>query len=98
MKRQGPRAVGDLLVSAVPALRDRLDEARLRGAWNALVGPDAEEFLRWPEYRQTDHGVEVDPSKLREHRRESVARIRDLLVTMQERPPFSTIEVTITSR
>jgi len=28
-------------VSAVPALRDRLDEARLRSAWNALVGPDA---------------------------------------------------------
>ncbi|HMH53649.1 MAG TPA: DUF721 domain-containing protein [Candidatus Acidoferrum sp.] len=41
MKRQGPRAVGDLLVSAVPALRDRLDEVRLRGAWNAVVGPDA---------------------------------------------------------
>jgi hypothetical protein len=41
VKRQGPRAVGDLLVSAVPALRDRLDEARLRSAWNALVGPDA---------------------------------------------------------
>ena len=28
-------------MSAVPALRDRLDEARLRGAWNALVGADA---------------------------------------------------------
>ena len=28
-------------MSAVPALRDRLDEVRLRGAWNALVGPDA---------------------------------------------------------
>ena len=28
-------------MSAVPALRDRLDEARLRSAWNALVGPDA---------------------------------------------------------
>jgi hypothetical protein len=41
VKRQGPRAVGDLLVSAVPALRDRLDEARLRAAWNALVGADA---------------------------------------------------------
>ena len=41
MKRQGPRAVGDLLVSAVPALGDRLDEVRIRGAWNTLVGPDA---------------------------------------------------------
>ena len=28
-------------MSAVPALRDRLDEARLRSAWNALVGADA---------------------------------------------------------
>ena len=28
-------------MSAVPALRDRLDEARLRSAWNVLVGPDA---------------------------------------------------------
>ena len=41
MKRQGPRAVGDLLVSAVPSLRDRLDEIRVRAAWNALVGPEA---------------------------------------------------------
>jgi hypothetical protein len=28
-------------VSAVPALRDRLDEVRLRGTWRTLVGPDA---------------------------------------------------------
>ena len=41
MKRLGPRAVGDLLVSAVPALGDRLDEIRIRGAWKGLVGPDA---------------------------------------------------------
>ena len=41
MKRQGPRAVGDLLVSAVPALGDRLDEVRIRSAWTTLVGPDA---------------------------------------------------------
>jgi hypothetical protein len=41
VKREGPRAVGDLLVNAVPELRERLVEVRLRGAWNALVGPEA---------------------------------------------------------
>jgi len=40
VKRQSPRAVGELLVSAVPELRDRLVEVRIRGAWNGLVGPD----------------------------------------------------------
>ena len=39
--RPGPRAVGDLLVSAVPALRDRLVEVELRAAWTTLVGADA---------------------------------------------------------
>jgi predicted nucleic acid-binding Zn ribbon protein len=41
VKRQGPRAVGDLLVTAVPELRDRLVEARLRAAWSTVVGADA---------------------------------------------------------
>jgi predicted nucleic acid-binding Zn ribbon protein len=41
VKRQGPRAVGDLLVTAVPELQDRLVEARLCAAWPALVGADA---------------------------------------------------------
>jgi hypothetical protein len=40
VKREGPRVVGELLVSAVPELRDRLVEVRIRGAWNGLVGPD----------------------------------------------------------
>jgi hypothetical protein len=40
VKRQGPRAVGELLVNAVPALGDRLVEVRIRGAWHALVGAD----------------------------------------------------------
>src|SRR5258705_8060294 len=54
----------------------------------ALAGPEAAGFLRWPEYRQSDLGVTLDPSKLRAHRRESVAHIRDLLLTMQLRPAF----------
>jgi hypothetical protein len=35
-----PRAVGDLLGSAVPRLGDRLVEIRLRRAWPTLVGAD----------------------------------------------------------
>ena len=38
--RKGPRAVGELLVNAVPELRDRLVEFQLRGAWKTLVGAD----------------------------------------------------------
>ena len=40
MTHQRPRAVGELLVSAVPELRDRLIEDRVRRAWSVLVGPD----------------------------------------------------------
>ena len=51
-------------------------------------GSEAEEFLRWPSYRQTPEGVAVDRSQLRPHRYESVQHIRDLLIAIQGRPPF----------
>jgi hypothetical protein len=53
-----------------------------------LAGAEASEFLRWPEYRQSPEGVTVDGSRLREHRRESVRHIRDLLIATQLRPAF----------
>ena len=37
---QAPRAVGDLLLNALPQLEDRLLVERLRRTWGALVGPD----------------------------------------------------------
>jgi hypothetical protein len=40
MKGGTPRVVGELLVSAVPQLEDRLLVQRLRRAWIQLVGPD----------------------------------------------------------
>ena len=40
MKGGAPRRVGELLVSAVPQLEDRLLVQRLRAAWPALVGAD----------------------------------------------------------
>lgn len=36
-----PRPVGDLLLTALPQLRERLAEQRLRQAWPEIVGPDA---------------------------------------------------------
>src|SRR5206468_11503618 len=40
MRVGAPRAVADLLVTAVPELRDRLAEHHVRRAWTALVGAD----------------------------------------------------------
>jgi hypothetical protein len=40
MRVGSPRAVADLLVTAVPELRDRLAEHHVRRAWSALVGAD----------------------------------------------------------
>ena len=40
MNRSAPRAVGDLLLNAVPQLEDRLLVARLQRTWGMLVGPE----------------------------------------------------------
>jgi len=40
VRAAAPRSVADLLVSAVPDLRDRLLEHRIRRAWPAVVGSD----------------------------------------------------------
>lgn len=54
----------------------------------ALAGDGAREFLRWPEYRETGHGVQLDLAALPASRREFVGWLRDLLVAMGERPAF----------
>src|SRR6267143_3430685 len=41
MNSRSPRAVADLLLTAVPDLRDRLLEHRIRRAWPAVAGGDA---------------------------------------------------------
>ena len=40
MKREGPRAVGDLLPAAMPQLGERLLEYRVQSSWTAIVGRD----------------------------------------------------------
>ena len=41
MKKAAPRAVGDLLLSALPQISERLSTFRLRQSWGAIVGRDA---------------------------------------------------------
>lgn len=40
MKKPAPRAVGDLLLSALPQISDRLTNFRIRQSWGAIVGRD----------------------------------------------------------
>lgn len=53
-----------------------------------LAGAAAREFLRWPEYREVESGVALDPSRLPAHRREFVGWLRGMLAAMQGRPAF----------
>ncbi|MBI2497699.1 MAG: 3-methyladenine DNA glycosylase [Opitutae bacterium] len=67
----------------------RFRPARLR-RWHpgpdvVLQGGAAREFLRWPEYREMEGGVALNPATL--PRRESVAWMLALLRTTAERPP-----------
>src|SRR5437868_14491225 len=41
MKKPAPRAVGELVLGALPQISDRLIALRIRQAWGALVGRDA---------------------------------------------------------
>jgi hypothetical protein len=40
MKKSAPRAVGDLLPSALPQIADRLLELKIRASWASIVGRD----------------------------------------------------------
>src|SRR5690242_8244230 len=41
MKMSAPRAVGELIRSALPQISDRLVDLRIRQAWASIVGRDA---------------------------------------------------------
>jgi len=52
-----------------------------------LAGAAAREFLRWPDYREVDGGVAVNPAALGPRRRETVAWLAGLLRLSADRPP-----------
>jgi len=53
-----------------------------------LAGEEARLFLRWPEYRETDRGIQIDVTRLPEKRRDFALWLRALLVSVEERPAF----------
>ena len=52
-----------------------------------LQGATAREYLRWPEYHETEHGVGLNLPGFPAHRRESLAWMVNLLRLTAERPP-----------
>lgn len=52
-----------------------------------LLGAAAREYLRWPEYREADGGVRVEPAAFDPARRDSLAWLLGLLRATAERPP-----------
>lgn len=53
-----------------------------------LLGAAARDYLRWPEYREADGGVSVDPATFDPARRESLVWLHGLLRGVAERPPL----------
>ena len=52
-----------------------------------LAGPKAREYLRWPAYRDTAEGVELDPGALGPARRRTAEFVLALLSATASRPP-----------
>jgi hypothetical protein len=52
-----------------------------------LQGAAAREYLRWPEYRECDGGVILNPGAFDPARRDTLAWLRGLLRATAERPP-----------
>ncbi len=52
-----------------------------------LLGDAARDFLRWPEYHETEGGVMVHPAALEPRRRETISWLLNLFRLTAERPP-----------
>lgn len=52
-----------------------------------LLGETARDYLRWPEYQESDGGVALDPAAFDAKRRDSLVWILNLLRSSAERPP-----------
>jgi hypothetical protein len=52
-----------------------------------LTGEDARDYLRWPEYQETDGGVAVNPAAFASERRPTLVWLLGLLRNTRDRPP-----------
>lgn len=98
MRVRAPRAVADLLVSALPALRDPLLEQRIARAWVGLVGPDVARRARPGSFFDGCLQITVDNSpwlheltlrapELRERLRAEFGEVRSVRVVLDTLPP-----------
>src|SRR5262245_3222206 len=62
MKRDAPRAVGDLLPAAMPQLGERLLEYRIQSSWTSIVGRDVARRARPASFAGGTLQVVVDNS------------------------------------
>ena len=85
-----PERKNPLSFDSYAELRDLFRDLAYASDIRAVVlgGEGAREFLRWPEYREADGGVQLDPGALPAHRREFVGWLRRLLEGTRERPAF----------
>jgi predicted nucleic acid-binding Zn ribbon protein len=84
MSSRRPRPVADLLVGAVPQLRERLVEHRLRQAWATLVGRDGARRARPDSLKDGCLLVVADNSPWLQ---ELTLRAPDLLARLQQEFP-----------
>jgi predicted nucleic acid-binding Zn ribbon protein len=79
---RGPRAVGELLVAAVPGLAERLLERRIAADWDATVGSAMARRTRPGALRDGQLEVRADNSPWLH---ELTLRAEELLATLQRR-------------
>ena len=84
MKTPAPRAVGDLLLSALPQIGDRLIHFRIRQSWGAVVGRDMARRSRPESFSGGTLRVVVDNSPWLH---ELTLRQAELLAAVRERFP-----------
>ena len=84
MDSRPPRAVADLLLTAVPDLRDRLLEHRIRREWPQVVGADAARRAQARSFADGCLTVAVDNSPWLH---ELTLRVEELTARLHERFP-----------
>lgn len=84
MKRPAPRPVGELLLSALPQIEDRLLEYRIRRAWPSVAGPEVARRARPDGFVAGALRIVVDNSPWLH---ELTLRQADLMARLRERFP-----------
>ena len=95
MKTPAPRAVGELLLGALPQIADRLTNLRIRQSWGAVVGREVARRSRPDSFTGGTLRVVVDNSPWLH---ELTLRAPELTASIRERfPEVDTLKLTLGS-